>query len=139
MRRPSRDRLEYLAYNTIMTSTTVVLGLGIIFATDDQGKARKVVLDQPLDESIREAKIEWRNYCAWKERQVELWMVKHGYEKSYYSFWGQWQRLFGSSSITSGAQKQQEEQQQQQRGGVSGNIHDSRASRRDLYDPSNQR
>lgn len=95
MRRPTRDRLEYILYASVMTSASVALGLGVIFSMDEHGNRRKPIMNQPLDESFREARIELREYRAWKGRQVESWMVDHGYEKSYNALLGQIYRVFG--------------------------------------------
>ena len=131
MRRPTRDRLEYILYATIMTSASVALGLGVIFSTDEQGNRRKPIMNQPLDESFREARIELREYRAWKGKQVESWMVDHGYEKSYNAFLGQIYRVFGIG-IGSGSQGRK-------RGDISSGNANNNTGNSDLYDGTNQK
>jgi len=83
MRRPGRDRLEYFLYGTIMTSTAIALGLGIIFGFDEQGKRRTPVMDQPIDESWREAKMELTEFRWKQQNKTEKWAVQRGYQESY--------------------------------------------------------
>jgi len=66
-----------------MTSTTLALGLGVIFAKDEHGNRRKPVMDQPLDESLREAQRELADYKRFKQVQLERWCVRHGYHDYY--------------------------------------------------------
>ena len=114
MRRPTRDRLEYLLYATIMTSTTIALGLGVIFATDEHGNRRKPIMNQPLEESLREARMEFSHYQMYKQRQVEGWMIDHGYEDWYrklcHAFRWESKPMVGSKSTTPPQQQQPPQQ-----------------------------
>jgi hypothetical protein len=92
MRNPRRDRLEYLLYATVMTGTTVALGLIIVFGKDDHGQKRAPVLNQPLDESLREANLEIK---AWKNRKYaegQEWANARGYGDLY-------RKVFGDPSM----------------------------------------
>lgn len=83
MRNPRRDRLEYMLYATVMTGTTVALGLVLIFGFDEHGKRRTPVMDQPFEESLREANMEMKEYVSNKYKQGEKWADDRGYGDLY--------------------------------------------------------
>ena len=102
MRNPSRTRLEYIIYGSGMTTSTVCMGLACIFGFDEEGKRRKLVMDQPFDESLREARLELKEYQDKKAMQFENWM----YRKGYGDFWKKW---FGKKQIGNQPQPQQQQ------------------------------
>ena len=104
MKNPRRDRIEYMLYATIMTSCTVALGLGTIFGFDEQGNRRKPVMDQPLEESWREAKLELYEYRIKKEMQMEHWMVQRGYGETWNKIASFWKRRNSNSNSNSSRQ-----------------------------------
>ncbi|CAB9530247.1 expressed unknown protein [Seminavis robusta] len=89
MRSFRRDRLEYMLYATVMTSTTVALGLILAFGFDEHGQKRKPVANQPLEESMREANLEAKEYAARKYHEGLEFADRRGYGDLY-------RKLFGS-------------------------------------------
>ena len=79
MRNAGRSKVEYIVYCAAMTTGSIVLGLANTMGKDEEGKRRTPVLDQPLSESLREARIELKEYQDRKAMQCKTWMHKKGY------------------------------------------------------------
>jgi hypothetical protein len=88
MRHPRRDQLEYMLYATVMTGTTVALGLIITFGKDEHGQKRIPVMNQPLDESLREANLEIKAWKSRKYAQGQEWANVRGYGDLYRKVFG---------------------------------------------------
>ena len=108
MRNPRRDKLEYLLYATVMTGTTVALGLLIIFGQDENGQRRKPVMDQPFTESLREANLELNEMGRRKYDEGERWADSKGYGDLYRSILGGGSKSSATKSTSTASQPQQQ-------------------------------
>ena len=75
--------MEYVLYCSVMTTGSIVLGLANILGFDEEGKRRTPVMDQPISESLREARLELKEYQDRKALQWKTWF----YQKGYGSWW----------------------------------------------------
>jgi hypothetical protein len=99
MRNTTRAKVEYLLFCSVMTTGTVILTLANTLGFDEEGRRRTPVFDQPFSESLREARLELKEYQDRKANQWKTWATTRGYGDG-------WNRLFGNSPGRSSSEGQ---------------------------------